>query len=344
LISAYKITGNFFPPGQSLKHDAEISVDPKLFTVHLYNEEPRRYLIEELTISDRIGDTPCIISLPDGGLVEIFDNESLDALFHTLPQKPRSRFIHTLETRWQWIGAALAAIVVSLVLLFTFGLPMLSQSIASQIPPVVSEKMTVKVIAMLDSGMVTPSGLKERTKRKYQRYFKRMTRRMAQGKDYNFRLLFRKGNAIGANALALPDGTIIVTDELIRLVSHRNEFIGVMAHEAGHVVHRHGLRMTLQSSLTGLVLVYLGGDILNSASIIAALPGILIESGYSRDFEREADKFSFTYMKENNIPSEYFATLLKKLESQQKTSGKSNLFSTHPATSERLQLLKSYEK
>ena len=41
--------------------------------------------------------------------------------------------------------------------------------------------------------------------------------------DGNYRLLFRASEALGANALALPGGTVVVTDGLVELV--RNNFV-----------------------------------------------------------------------------------------------------------------------
>ena len=50
-----------------------------------------------------------------------------------------------------------------------------------------------------------------------------------------YTLVFRKSDAIGANAMALPSGTIVVTDGLVTLAEDDREILGVLAHEAGHV-------------------------------------------------------------------------------------------------------------
>ena len=54
-------------------------------------------------------------------------------------------------------------------------------------------------------------------------------------------LLFRDGGKFGANAFALPSGKIIVTDQLASLLNDE-QIVGVLAHELGHVVYRHGMR------------------------------------------------------------------------------------------------------
>ena len=68
------------------------------------------------------------------------------------------------------------------------------------------------------------------------------------------RLELRAGGAIGPNAFALPSGIIMVTDELVRIAEHPEEFESVLAHEAGHMVHRHSLRMLLQGSASTLLM------------------------------------------------------------------------------------------
>src|SRR5437764_1298137 len=65
------------------------------------------------------------------------------------------------------------------------------------------------------------------------------------------RLLVRNSEQLGANALALPDGTIVVTDWMVRLVQTRDnrlddagkdQLAAVLAHEVGHIEHRHTAR------------------------------------------------------------------------------------------------------
>jgi Zn-dependent protease with chaperone function len=58
----------------------------------------------------------------------------------------------------------------------------------------------------------------------------------------NMQLLFRDGGSVGANAFALPGGTVIATDQFIQLSENDDEIIAVLAHEIGHVRHQHSLR------------------------------------------------------------------------------------------------------
>ena len=86
---------------------------------------------------------------------------------------------------------------------------------------------------------------------------------------------------MGANAFALPNGTIVVTDDLVKLAEHDDELVAVLAHEIGHVVSRHALRRVLQDSGVMLLVAGITGDIVSISSLAAALPTLLIEAKYS---------------------------------------------------------------
>src|SRR5690606_8207508 len=64
-------------------------------------------------------------------------------------------------------------------------------------------------------------------------------------------LEFRSG--IPANAFALPGGTIVMTDAMVeqarRSGTGDTALLGVLAHEIGHVQHRHTTRMLVEQGV-----------------------------------------------------------------------------------------------
>ena len=78
---------------------------------------------------------------------------------------------------------------------------------------------------------------------------------------------------VGANAFALPGGDIVVTDALVKLVGEGDGLTGVLAHEAGHVEYRHGLRQVIQSSAIGATAALLFGDV---STILSGVPAALL--------------------------------------------------------------------
>jgi len=69
---------------------------------------------------------------------------------------------------------------------------------------------------------------------------------------------------------------------------------------------------------------------------------VLTELAYSRESEREADRYALRYLQSRAISPRHFANLMRRLEQQEKPKdlgqqGRwSNYLSTHPATAERL--------
>jgi len=56
------------------------------------------------------------------------------------------------------------------------------------------------------------------------------------------------------------------------------------------------------------------GDLTSIVSLASALPAILLQAKYSRDFEREADEFALDYMKRHDIPPESFGAILLRMD------------------------------
>ena len=54
--------------------------------------------------------------------------------------------------------------------------------------------------------------------------------------------------------------------------------VAVLAHEIGHLVHRHGLRHALQSSTVALVIVAMTNDVASLSAFAAATPKTRLKS------------------------------------------------------------------
>lgn len=147
---------------------------------------------------------------------------------------------------------------------------------------------------------------------------------------------------MGPNAFALPDGTILFTDEMVQIAEQDDELLTILAHEIGHVIHRHGMRTLIQDSILGFALLAIAGDISGSSELFMGLPALLMERAYSREFEREADRYAITTMRTHNIPSIHFANLMGRIEKAHLAKGKSEnkkwsrYLSSHPLTAERI--------
>jgi Zn-dependent protease with chaperone function len=243
------------------------------------------------------------------------------------------------NTQWgdgipRWLAIVPLVFLALLAAAYVYGIPFLARAVAARMPASVTEALSSQTLAALDRDVFQPTAMSRERQQAIDTSFRGLE--MPAGSAATYRLEFRKSDAVGANAMALPSGTIVVTDGLVTLARDDREILGVLAHEAGHVDHRHGMRGILQNSLMGLLVAWLVGDV---SSIAASAPAALLEASYSRDLEREADAFAVQVLRANGIPLRYFAGMLRRLEEAGGASGMSSALrylSTHPATAERI--------
>jgi Zn-dependent protease with chaperone function len=140
-----------------------------------------------------------------------------------------------------------------------------------------------------------------------------------------------------ANALAAPGGQVLLTRGLVEKASGPDEVAGVLAHELGHVEHRHATQMLLRNIGMSILLSGTGSD-------AAAFGDTLLMTAMSREKEREADAFALETLARAGIsPAGLIAFFEREMPKEKDgkkprdvlvTLGKWS--STHPPTPERL--------
>ena len=140
-----------------------------------------------------------------------------------------------------------------------------------------------------------------------------------------------------------------MTDQLVKRMRDDNQIAAVLAHELGHIQHRHSLRYVLQDSIAALVGMAIYGDASAVAGIAITMPTALVHAQYSRGFEREADTYAFELLKKTGRSPRELGRALKALTAAEGKANESNdkraekqpsglgYLSTHPATDERVQ-------
>lgn len=271
-----------------------------------------------------------VVHLPDSRELHSADTAALLELSRVCASARPERLAHLLESR---LGFALAALVVAVLIVFAglrWGVPAVAQLAAHALPGWVDQRIGEEALALMDELSLSPSKLPAARQQVLAQKLAEQCRRQACP---SYRLLFRDSKLFGANAMALPGGTVVVTDALVGLARHDEELLAVVAHELGHVRHRHGLRMALQSLGAGAILVAVTGDIGSVTDLAAGLPSLLLQSGYSRDMEREADAYALAWLNTACIPPTRFAAILGRLDDDASDTG---LLDSHPGTRERL--------
>jgi len=290
------------------------------------------YPLSDVTISSRLGNTARILTFPDGTRCELGDNDGLDLVLRQRNAN-RSHWLHVLESRWRWVLPAAGIALLVTFLTVHSGIPWLAGRTAQALPHSVDRTLGQGTLELLDRSLFTPSRLDRATRTRLTARFAAMVTALQDGNSY--RLEFRASEDIGPNAFALPSGIIVITDELVALSENDDELVSIIAHEIGHLEHRHSVRMVLQSSAVALLAAFATGDVVSTSSLVSALPTVLVYSSYSQAFETEADDYAWHYLVDHGIPTVHFANILTRI-SDEDESGLRHYLSTHPGTRERV--------
>lgn len=291
--------------------------------------------LERIAISPRLGSTPRILRLPDGGRLECADSPLLSEWLGA-PASRIEAFVDWLERRRLAIAMAAALTMGAMVLFVQFGVPRLAQEIAERMPPAVERHVSGQVIALLERTHFAPSGLPAARRQALQGKFRTLVK--AEPRSHDMRLEIVRAPGIGPNAFALPDGRIFITDELVALATSDEELLAVLAHEAGHHVHRHGMRQALESSSVFLLAGMLFGD-MSGSSLAVSIPAVLLSNGFSRGHEREADAYAFDLLLRRGLSPKAFAAVMRRLSERVPAGmeeGPVGYLSTHPPSPERI--------
>ncbi len=301
--------------------------------LHLAGEGvARNYPLAAVRASSRVGNTRRHLYFADGAQCETEDNDAVDALFNQ--HLASHRHLQHWESGLHYALLALALTVVITWASILYGIPALAKQIAFGLPVATDQLIGKQALTELDQHFLQPSKLPAARQAQLHRLFATLQRDIPAAQSYQ--LALRDSSIIGANALALPSGVIVMTDPLVKLAQQDAELLAVLAHEIGHLQQRHAMRQILQNSVTALVVMSLTGDIASTTSLAAGLPTLLVQSKYSRDFEREADDFSFTYLKQQHYPTTALTGILLRMEKREaEADSLLDYFSTHPATTDR---------
>ena len=222
--------------------------------------------------------------------------------------------------------------------LFHIGLPWAAERVARRMPPAIEKTMGERALATLRYYVLKPSGLPTDEQHKLQASFADFVKNVPDAENY--RVMFFNAPGIGANAFALPGGTIVVTDDLMDLIAddenEQDEFLAVAAHEVGHQQYRHVMRSVLQQSAVAIVAAYFAGDVGSASTVVVAIPTFLLQNHYSRDFEAQADEYAFQALAAHGISPRAFADVMRKLQKQDADDDDTEYTSTHPLTAERI--------
>jgi Zn-dependent protease with chaperone function len=345
-MSTQTISAHYFDGRSARLHPA--SLDVRAGALHIATPTLEREVpLADVRLAEPFATAPAVLRLPDGACCEIPSGPARQALLAALGYR-KSRV-----ERWQgyWPAATFAlAVLVALLALFYFrGVPFLADRIAQALPARVETTLGETALATLESqGILAPSKLAARQVAEVQAL---LPLAMPAHPRRAARVLVRDSN-LGANAITLPDGTIVVTDGLVKAIladcdcdaldqDGRAQLLGVLGHEVGHIEHRHTTRALAGSSLVAALSATLFGDF---SSVAAGVPALLTKMQYSHAMELDADDYGIAVLRRNGFSPLALAGALAVLQKAHPEGASlprwlrttMSYLATHPDTDERI--------
>ncbi|MBE0598828.1 MAG: M48 family metallopeptidase [Desulfuromonadales bacterium] len=336
-----RLEGDFYDGHSSDRHRVSITRDGA--RLHIVGEGVvRSYDRGACRTTSPLGRMHRSLQLPDGAICELAADAPVEALLLPRQRGRLARMLHRWEGSLPLVAAAGIVTVLLVWGFIQFGIPLLARQVAFALPPSVEQTMGDEALGILDRMLLAPSALPAERQAAVRQLFQGVQQEWPEAAGY--RLELRRSDRLGANALALPAGIVVVTDAFVELAQHDAEIVAVLAHEISHVARRHALRQLLQNSSAGLLVASLTGDISSVTALAATLPATLVDARYSRQFETEADDDAVAYLRRQGIAVSHFADILDRLQSshlpQEQGGGErqsfGDLFSTHPETQKRI--------
>lgn len=297
---------------------------------------PRVSALAGVRWSERQRHGPRHADLPEGGRLQADDPAAWDAWVTRHGQ----RDAWVVRAQQSWRGTVLAGVtLVGLALAgYLWGLPWAARTSVAMLPASVDRSVGELSLASLrEQGVLTPSAIAPATQTRLRRRFAdAVAAAFAPADRPAYDLLFH-ASRIGPNALALPGGSIVLTDPIVTMFEDDEAvLVGVLAHELGHVRARHGMRAVVQVALLGTATSLAFGDF---STLVAGGAALVGQMAYSRDFEREADDEAIRILRAAGIDPAVMARLFERLAQARRDRVGPELgiaLASHPADAERI--------
>ncbi len=157
---------------------------------------------------------------------------------------------------------------------------------------------------------------------------------------YRFALL----DTTEVNAFAAPSGIIFVTRGLLLTCEDEDELAAAIAHEVEHIVSRDPTQ-AIKSERMKSFASYTASELTSGSTkvvqlfkdTVADISNTLLQKGYSRTQEKEADLAAVKLLKKCGYNDSALVSLLKKLKAEEVKKAK--IYSAHPSCDNRLNYL-----
>ena len=282
-----------------------------------------------------------VAQLQDGGALAFADAAAFDAWWRA--QGLRESWVVRAQQHWRATLAALAGLLLVGAAGYVWGVPWVAAGVVAATPATVEATIGDTALEQLRAGLFQPTRTPPEVQARWRSQLEDALQQAYPEGPAPWQLHFAGGGRLGANALALPGGHIVITDELLALLQGADDAVlGVLAHEHGHVRRRHGLHAVVRFGIVSAATSVALGDF---SAIVAGVPALLAHLGYSRDAEREADADAAHVLRAAGRDPAAMVLLFERLAARSRSEGADRgglpiAFASHPADEERMRFFR----
>lgn len=266
----------------------------------------------------------------DGERVQ-FDAEADPVLKALAPHlfKPAAHGVEGART----LGAV-TVFAWSLAAVFLLGVPFMAEPIATNMPPKYREQIADISWSQVNTFARTCDDSDQAADILNNLAYRMMETSNVAGRDD---IWISIADADFPNAFALPDDTIVITDDLIAMAEHPDEITGVLAHEIAHIEHDHIMKNIVRQMGAGIFFdIVFGGAGAGQAIAIASVN--LSGLSFTRGDETDADDRGMDYLEAAGNDTIGIAHMFDRIEEFAREQGAGDiptLLSSHPASAAR---------
>ena len=337
-----QLNGYYQYPGRAAREAARLTVNPRHLVLECH-EQQQIHLLSSVTVSDALGAIPLTLTFADGGRFVPADDQAFRQWWQ---QRHRPGLVHRLERHRRGVVLALLATVAAIAVYIWVILPAVSTALAYHIPAWAEKQLGQRTLSFLRSTGFSDGKLTAEQQQHVQQLFTRIIPAEMRKEETPLQLRIMHFDG-GPNAFMLADGTLVLSDDLVRLAKSDDAIAAVMLHEIGHHLYRHPMRMLVRSSLVSLSYLWLTGDVNGIGDTLLQSAAFVDQMQFSRSMELEADQYAITQMQAEGRSLAAMAEIYKQLQKAGKEASSGLEFpgwlSTHPDMPERINAIQKAE-
>lgn len=326
-----QINGHYYFPNSSKSQLAQLNVTSDSLNIISESQSIMTCLQADINLRPRIPGVPLEMEFNDGSKFIAIDASQRVNFSSSYAEK--------LEENKPLIIAAIFLVPVLMWFILTVIVPQIAESSVELIPQSVENKMGDQSFEIVNRLFLEPSALPIERQDEVKAMWSQTLDELSLPSQ-RYKLYVYASDYFGPNAFALPNGTVVITDDLMnKLEDNPDAILAVLLHEIGHVERKHSLRMVAQSVSNTIAIAVIFGDIEGVGEAIIGTGSALVLNAFSREMESEADDYALENLVTLGKSPAAFSDAMKIFQSLKEEHESDDLLkylSSHPEIEERI--------